>query len=576
MREMSDWKALLYILSFSKTSRGRLLRSLSLLVIASLLGLMSAWLLTKLVQSLQDQDGGSSLLFASLIIGGEITSLVLLFIGRRGLTLSSSLSILEARHAMFEKLQLLPSSYFDRTPLGRTVTRLTHDVEQIDEFFSSSLGRAVTAILSIAIVVPAMLLTDLSLGLLTVSSMLPALFLSVLTRKTGRHLNRLMMRSNSEINSRLSEYMKGIHVIRHYNLNDWTKRRFDELVLAAQVITIRLNRFYAWQRPLTSLLTYGPTAVVLGVGSFWAVRGALPLGVLLTFLRYCDRFSAPISLLAQEVQAMQSAFAAAERVAALLNEGEEEGELGPDGTVDAGMLRGEIEFREVSLSYKREAPALSGVSFHIEAGARVGFVGRTGSGKSTSVSIIARLYPYQRGTVLLDGIPIERYSRRSLRKKIGFVSQETILFEGTLLENLTLVGERDIEKVQAACDATGLTQLLSRRGLTLESRIEDGGTNLSIGEKQVLALTRTLLQEPSILVLDEATSSVDPYYEELLHQAVDKVMEGRTCILIAHRLSTLRGCDLIVAFQNGEVVESGTPDLLTQREGYYASLLAAS
>lgn len=576
MREMSDWKALLYILRFSRASRWTLIRSLLLLVIASVLGLTSAWLLTRLVSALQEKQGETALLFASLIATGEVAALVLLFIGRRGLTLSSSLSILEARQAMFEKLQLLPSSYFDRTPLGRTVTRLTHDVEQIDEFFSSSLGRAVTALLSIVIVIPAMLLTDVALGILTVGAMLPALLLTLTTKQKGRLLNRAMMRSNSEINSRLSEYMKGIHVIRHYNLNEWTKRRFDELVINAQEVTIRLNRFYAWQRPLTTLLTQGPIFVVLTVGGLRTIEGSLTLGLLLAFIRYCDRFSSPISLLAQEIQAMQSAFAAAERVAGLLNEGEEDAELGADGTLDCSTLRGEVEFREVSLSYNGDDLALAKASFHIPQGGKVGFVGRTGSGKSTSVSIIARLYPYQSGSVLIDGVPIERYQRRSLRRKIGFVSQETILFEGTLLDNLTLSGERDPTKIQHACETTGLTLLLKRRALTLESRVEDSGTNFSIGERQVIALTRTLLQQPSILILDEATASVDPYHEELLHEAVKKVMNGRTCILIAHRLSTLRECDLIVAFRGGRVVESGDPASLTESDGYYAELLAAS
>jgi ABC-type multidrug transport system fused ATPase/permease subunit len=292
------------------------------------------------------------------------------------------------------------------------------------------------------------------------------------------------------------------------------------------------------------------------------------------FVRYSERFVSPIRVLSQEVQNIQEALVSSERVRKMLSEPEETATLGPDGTA-LHELQGAVEYRDVWMSYQAGHQVLKGVSFKALPGMKVGLVGATGSGKTSTVNLLPRLYPIDKGEILLDGLRIETLARDGLRGQLGYVSQDVVVFSGSIRENLiaALPGATPTDAmIGAACQRTGLTQVLAHFPDGLDHKVVEGGDNLSMGERQLIAFTRMVLRDPRVLILDEATANIDERCERLIQNAITEVMAGRTCFVIAHRLSTIIQCDLILVFRAGEIVEQGTHAQLMAQGGYYASL----
>jgi ABC-type multidrug transport system fused ATPase/permease subunit len=276
-------------------------------------------------------------------------------------------------------------------------------------------------------------------------------------------------------------------------------------------------------------------------------------------------------LLSREIHVVQQAFTNTERIMSFLNEDDEDKVLLNHGKMMPEHFIGDIKFENVCMSYNDDENwVLKNLSFHIIAGEKIGLVGKTGCGKSSTVSLLSRLYEFQKGEILIDNIPIRNFDRHNLRSKIGFVSQDAIIFKGTLRENLSSNLEITDQSLIDSSHETGLVKALSREGFNLDMHILEGGTNLSVGERQLISLTRILINNPSLLILDEATANIDPFCEEIIHTAVMKAMKDRTCLIIAHRLDTLKECDRIFVFSNGEIVESGSlEDLYVKREFFY-------
>lgn len=566
-------RSMLYLLRFAKPFRARFGIGFCLLLCSSMLIIGSARLLGEFVQQgLVAQDFNRAARIAIWILALEAGALITVYFGRLTLAGAAADSLLGIRRKLFQHGAGLPLSYFDRQPLGRTVTRMTHDVESMESFFGSSMGKiAMSMILFLACIV-AMVMTEPFLGSLLSIAMLPAAALTFYGRNPTRELNREIAKRSSMLNATLAEYLNGISVIRSFALEDWSKNRYDRLVDDYLQSNLRLNRLNATLRPMIGLLCSVPLILLVWIGGWQVLSGAMQIGLFVTFVRYCERFSRPIAELAYELHVMQTAIASGERVAVFLNAVTENEELGPDGDLSAVELAGGIAFQDVSMHYRPGLAALKGVSFVIEPGQRIGLAGATGSGKSTTVSLLARLYEFQEGRILIDGTDIRRYSRGSLRARIGFVSQDVTLFRASMRDNLTLGTAMPDEAIDRACRITGLEPLCRRRGLSLDSEVLDQGANLSQGERQLVALTRVLLANPAILVMDEATANVDPQLEVAVQSAVDAVMSGRTCIIVAHRLQTLRSCERLLIFKNGEIRECGSHDELLAKGGYYREL----
>ena len=562
------------ILRYARSEWKALAISVSILAAASFTGVLSAMFLGDLVQDgLVAHNVAASWKFGAWVIGAEAFSVAASYYGRLLMAESSNAALFHIRERLFNHLNLLPMTYFDREPLGRTVTRVTYDVEGLEDFFGSTLARLLNALLTVVIVVIGMMATDLRLGLIVTGSMIPAAIITWATRKSVRHWNREFSRRNSAINAKLSEFLNGLPVIRYFGAEKWSAESFDGTVDSHLEAALKINVLNSYIRPIVLILCAMPLVFLLYFGGQQVLAGVLSTGVFVAFIRYTERFSRPITAIAQEIQTIQQAFTSAERVNRFLDHSTEISTLGADGSFAPKSLRGDIEFRNVTMGYSTQRTALNGVSFQITAGEKIGLAGRTGSGKSTTASLLSRLYEFQSGEIVIDGISIRDFSRNVLRSHIGFVSQDVTIFRGQLRENLAFGAAVSDSDILRAAQRTGLDLILDRRGLQLDSLILDQGMNLSSGERQLVALTRVLLKDPSLLILDEATSNVDETCEDLLQGAVLSVMKGRTCLMIAHRLSTLEACDRILVFRDGLIVEEGRHVDLLAQGGYYTQLL---
>lgn len=538
----------------------------------------SARLLGMFIEGARSGVATSTLLQIGVsVLALEILSVVCQYWGRVGLAVATNRIVLFLRQELFRKLTQLPMSYFDSQPLGRTITRLTNDVEGIEEFFGGTLARLLTAILNIALVFIAMLATDVKFGLIVVASSIPAIIFTVVFRSPVRDWLRTNKRRAAHTNAMLAEFLNGLGIIKVFGLENWTMKRFDKATQDLYTSGLGLLNWNSFIRPLAMLLCTFPLLIILWVGGQGVLAGTLSIGLVVAFVRFSERFSQPIRVVSQEVQVIQEALTSSERVRQLLLESEESQVLGADGTKEL-VLAGNVTFSNVHMSYAPNGrEILRGVSFVARAGEKVALVGATGSGKTSTLSLLPRLYEFSHGDVLLDGVSVREIRRRSLRSQLGMVTQDIIIFRGSLRDNLRGACENwqsiSDQTILHACQQSGLLGLVNRLKGGLDTFIYEGGENLSMGERQLVAFTRMLIRNPAILILDEATANVDEACEQLIQRATYEALKNRTCFVIAHRLSTILQCDRILVFQAGQIIEQGSHDQLMATASHYRDLV---
>ena len=570
---LGDLNALKVLLGYAKPFRLEIIGALTLIFISSFLAILSAKIMGDLLEKgLIAKNLKSSINFSLEIIALEIGSIYFIWQGRVNLASSASKVIFIVREHLFKKLQELPLQYYDRQPQGRIVTRVTHDVEGIEEFFTSSLGNLISASMMTVLAIAAMLVSDFRLGMIMTLSMIPSFVLMIMTKDFLKNSNRRVSKFSSVINSKLSEYLNGIDVIRSFGLEKWTMEKYDQSVDDYLYAQLRGNMMFSWSMPMVSLLATIPLIGLVWYGGLNVLSGVFSVGLFISFIRYYERFFNPLMLLSREVHVVQQAFTSTERVMSFLNEEDEEKILVNNGKMILTHLNGDIKFEDVSMKYIDGDWVLKAINFHIKPGEKIGLVGKTGCGKSTTVSLLARLYEFQNGDIKIDDISIRNFDRHGLRDQIGFVSQDAIIFKGSLRENLSCNEELTDQILIDGAQTTGLVRALAKEGFNLEMEILENGINLSVGQRQLISLTRVLLKNPSILVLDEATANIDPYFEEIIHEAIMKMMANRTCLIIAHRLETLKQCDRVLVFNQGELVEEGSLEKLMGQENYFYRL----
>lgn len=578
--KIGDWKSFIELILYAKKYKYKFIIAFLLISTSGALAVYSAKIMGKLVEDgLLKKDLDDSILYAGMILFLEVGSIFIYWFGRKILTNSASKTIYDIRARLFDHLQHLPLGFYDRQPQGRIIVRITHDVEGIEDFFTNSLGRLLNAGIMSTMAMTAMLITDFKLGATLFASMVPAVFFIYFTRERVRKANRRMSKLSAALNSKLAEFLNGLEVIRSFGLEKWSKQEYDKAVDEHFDSQLKANWLFGLTRPFVSLLCSLPLVGLVWFGGEKVLAGAMTVGLFVTFIRYCERFFQPIMTLAREVHVIQQAFTSSERVMTFLKQSTEEIELGEDGEVSKSTnenlghaLKGKIDFKDVWMGYNDDEMVLKGLGFSIAPGEKIGLVGTTGCGKTTTVSLLSRLYDFNSGDITIDDVSIREYQRDFLRAQVGFVSQDAIIFRGSLRENLTADDNLTEEDLINACEQTGLLQVMQSNAMSFESEILEGGSNLSVGERQLVSLTRVLLKNPSILVLDEATANIDPYFEQIIHKAVDKIMENRTCLIIAHRLATLEHCDRILVFESGVLVEEGSKDELYQKKGTFFNL----
>ena len=520
-----------------------------------------------------DRDLGYLGVLVALYLG----SLVLAFVFQFAQTL---LTTWLAQHVMFDlrvqifaRLQHLSLRYFDRNPVGRLMTRVTNDVEALNEAFSSGIVTAFGDVFTLLFILAAMLRLDWRLALVTFT-VLPFVFAAAfvfrgLIRRAFRDIRVRLAR----INAYLQENLGGVRVVQLFGREEQSLRRFEAINRDHLHAHLRSITWYALFFPTIEVLTAVAMALILWYGGWQSLQGAVSVGVVAAFLQYTRRFFRPIQDLSEKYNLLQSALAAAERIFELLDtEPEIADPADPLHLPSPG--RGEIEFRDVWFRYGGEGDwVLRGVSFGARPGERVAIVGATGAGKSTVINLLMRFYEPERGEILLDGVPIHRVPIAELRGRIGLVLQDVFLFSEDVRRNIRL-GRDDIgdERVLEASRRVGLDPFVARLPAGYAQPLGERGISLSVGERQLVSFARALAFDPLVLVLDEATSSVDGELEARIEEALRELMRGRTSLVIAHRLSTVQGADEILVLHHGEVRERGTHAQLLARGGLYARL----
>jgi ATP-binding cassette subfamily B protein len=477
----------------------------------------------------------------------------------------------DLRVAIFAHVQKLPMSYFDRNPVGRLVTRMTTDVDVLQEMFSSGVVTLVSDFIMVIWIVGIMFYLHVELALVSLA-LIPLMaiainFFRVKARQTYRQIRERIAR----INAYLGEALSGMAVIQLFAREEKTYREFEDLNADHRDAYHMSNLYEAALYSMVEAAGSVSVGLLLWYGGGEVLHGVIGIGTLVAFKEYLHRFFVPLRDFSQKYAVMQSAMASAERIFQLLDTPVDI--QSPKKPVVPKPFRGEVVFDNVWFEYKAGDPVLKGVSFRIEPGEKIAVVGATGSGKTTTIKLLNRFYDIQKGSIKVGGVDVREWDLKVLRQHIGVVLQDVFLFSGDVRANLAL-GDPSVpmDRIEKAAQAANADGFIRRLPEVYNAPVRERGSNFSGGQRQLLALARVLVFQPEILVMDEATSSVDTETEALIQDALEKVMRGRTCFLIAHRLSTIRNSDRIIVLHHGEVREVGSHAELMEKHGIYHRL----
>jgi ATP-binding cassette subfamily B protein len=567
-----DFRLIQRLWHFIRPYKRLFLLSLLLLPLQQALGLAQPYLMkVGIDQYIAGKDlwglQNIMLLFFGALVGETVAAFAHYYLAM----LVAQRCLADLRVAIFSHVQKLPMSYFDRNPVGRLVTRMTTDVDVLQEMFSSGVVTLIADFIMVIWIVGIMFYLHVGLALVSLALIPPMAlainFFRVKARRTYRQIRERIAR----INAYLGEAISGMSVIQLFAREEKTYREFDRLNADHREAYHLSNLYEAALYSMVEAAGAVSVGLLLWYGGGEVLHGAVGIGTLVAFKEYLHRFFVPLRDFSQKYAVMQSAMASAERIFQLL-----------DSSVDIRSpvsarvpkpFRGEVIFDNVWFRYKADAPVLKGVSFRIEPGEKVAVVGATGSGKTTTIKLLNRSYDIERGAIKVSGIDVRQWDLRALRRHIGVVLQDVFLFSGDVRANLALGNPTvPLERIQAAARIANVDEVIRRLPDGYTAHVRERGSNFSAGQRQLLALARVLVYQPAILVMDEATSSIDSETEALIQDALEKVMRDRTCLLIAHRLSTIRNADRIIVLHHGEVREVGSHAELMERGGIYYRL----
>lgn len=479
--------------------------------------------------------------------------------------------ILTVRKELYAHIQSLSCRYFDLTPVGKLVTRVTNDVEALNEMYSGILVRLFRNIVKIIGLAIVMLTMDLKLALISFVLLPVVAVLTVVFRKISRKTYRITRTRLTDLNTFLSENISGMRIIQIFGREERKFDEFNDRNYKYYRAFYREMLVFAIFRPLIYILSVLSLMLVLGVGSREVLGNVISIGTLYIFAQYIQSFFEPIQELAEQFSTLQSSLASAEKIFTIMDEDALVPESG--NPVVLPEIKGRIEFDHVWFAYDNENYVLRDVSFVIEPGQKVAFVGATGAGKSSILNLIGRYYDIQQGHIYIDGVDIRNISKKQLRSAIGQMQQDVFIFEGTVESNIRLYDE-DItsEEVREAAEYVNASRFIEKLPNGYEEPVSERGSTFSAGERQLLSFARTLAHKPSILVMDEATANIDTETEALIQEALERLMKGRTTIMVAHRLSTIQHADCIMVMHKGKIRERGTHQELLAQNGIYKKL----
>ncbi len=509
---------------------------------------------------------------ASVYLFVLIIGLILRYLHVLLLSIIGQRIMLDMRSQMFDHLQRLSLSYFDHNPVGRLMTRLTNDIDALNEMFTSGAISILGDVLTILGITILLLVINWQLALVTFVVIPPLFWIATYFRVAMRDNFRAIRVRLARINAYIAENIGGMYIVQLFNREQRNFERFDDLNRDYLHQTVRSILYFISFSSITNFLSAVAVALIIWYGGGRVLASALTIGALVAYLQYVDRFFLPVRDLAEKYNILQSAMASSERIFKVLDEPATiQDPLEPR---EFGSVQGEIELRDVWFAYNPGDWVLKGISFKIRPGERVAFVGATGAGKTSLISLISRFYDVQKGAVLVDNIDVREVRQKDLRQHVGAVLQDPFIFSGTIASNIRLHEEHiSDEQVRQAAEYVNAAHFIEQLPHKYNEEVRERGAGLSVGQKQLLAFARAIAFNPEILlILDEATSSVDTETEVLIQDALNKLMLNRTSIIIAHRLSTIRNVDRIIVMHKGRIVEQGTHEQLLDQQGVYRRL----
>jgi len=474
----------------------------------------------------------------------------------------------DLRIAVYEKIVGLNLHQFDTTPIGTLTTRTIDDIERINDIFSDGLIPIIADLLTIIFTLATMFGINWQLTLVSLAPF-PIMIIATYFFKESVNKSFVEVRNAvASLNAFIQEHLSGMAVVQAFAAEGRELNKFKKINAEHRLANIKAIFAYSVFFPIVEVVLAISTGLLV-----WFIAGnALDAGLLMSFILYLNQLFRPLRVIADKFNVLQMGMVAAERVFKVMDNPDEMPPDSPD-CIDAGVLKGNIDFKDIWFAYKEDQYVLKGINFSIQSGQTVALVGHTGSGKTSIISLLNRLYTTQKGSLLLDQKPITAYTLESLRRNIGVVLQDVFLFSGSILDNITLRNPAITEEeVVKAAKMMGLHDFIMQLPDGYQYHVMERGATLSLGQRQLISFIRALLYNPSVLVLDEATSSVDSETELLIEKATETLITGRTSIVIAHRLSTIRKADLIIVLDKGEVKEAGNHESLLQKDGFYARL----
>jgi ATP-binding cassette subfamily B multidrug efflux pump len=569
------------LLPYLRSNFIRLSFSLILVFVSAGVSLYTPQLLGKIVdKALIPRDLNLLYQFTIIYFSLEIFRLAAVYIQSYQLQKIGQSVMQSIRTDLFGRIMRMPVPFFDQNPTGKLVTRVTNDTMNLSELFSSGFVMLLSDVILIVGVIGAMLALHFKLGLLVIS-VFPLMVFAMLFF-SGRL--RLAFRSTREVLARLNgffaEQVSGMPVVQLMEREKFERENFKKISLDYREKQFQGVYLYSLFHPTITILGGASVAIALWFGPSYVGSNEIAVGTFVTFLAYAQVLYQPVRNITDRYNIFLAAMSSAERIFSLLDMAEEPGlREPPRGASDLGEGLGTLKFQNVTFQYPvsdepERQPALKEMSFEIKEGETIALVGHTGAGKTTITALLFRFYDPTSGSIELNGKDLKNFSKRELRERIGFVQQEVFLFSGSLRENLSLLrqGVSD-EEILSACERTGFAKILAKLPNGLDTNLDERGTNFSLGERQILAFTRVYIQRPDLLVLDEATSSVDRESEILLQKATEELMQKRTCLVIAHRLETVRHADRILVLERGKLIEFGNHESLLQQNGVYANFV---
>lgn len=558
-RYLADHKIKLYLVFF-------------MVIASSILGLLGPYLIGKAVDDYivtKDNQGIVTLVIWLALV--YLIQSVAIFLQNYWMITVSQKTVFTLRTDLFHKLHNLPISYFDKRQHGEVMSRVTNDIENISTTLNSSFIQIVSSLLTLMGTLGVMLWLSPILTFLTLM-IVPLMFFGLkwITKRTGV-LFKEQQKNLGEMNGFIEETISGQKVVKVFSQEEKVIAEFREKNEKLRDSGFWAQAFSGFIPKLMNVLNNASFAVIAGVGGLLALKGMITVGVIIIFTEYSRQFTRPLNDLANQFNTLLSAVAGAERVFEVLDEEQELDEGQSD--LELNEVKGKVEFRDVSFSYEKGGDTVADISFTALPGEMVAFVGPTGAGKSTVMNLLSRFYDASQGGIFIDGHDIKKVKRASLRRHMAFVLQDSFLFEGTIRENIRYgrLGATDLEIEEAAKKANAHSFIMKTKD-GYETVLKQDGSGISQGQRQLLSIARAILANPTILILDEATSSIDTVTELKIQEALQVLMEGRTSFVIAHRLNTIQKADQIIVLEQGQIIERGNHEDLLKRKGFYYQL----